>query len=384
MTQWTISEPPVSSLQGNVAGNARDAGTLLGDDLSVNSGLYRTPGSGHLPVFDTFGHNANSDATNRLARTAVHTLQRGPKLIMSNSESEPAGVSIASDYEEVRSPQTQVSPLTYNISRFKTPSSSFLETSIGAQSEVNALAQQDSQYYIPGAEALSAFEDSHVPRLVSLSFAARAQASFKEMVEASHLYAGPLFSAIGRFIQDDGSVLQCLAYQRRPVPDHQYDIPSLGSCVDDLCFDFHERLVDGLNPSAPNWVSLQELTTSHMSPRMKQALWSLSRVVLSDQFKELEGGFFTCLHQTRELRTIQNGEQFPVYSVRPAALDAVFIFELNQGFWPQILRIYQKEFRLGMCNLLEDWLMVVGLALCIVVGILNSWAPHYEQSSWHC
>jgi hypothetical protein len=141
---------------------------------------------------------------------------------------------------------------------------------------------------------------------------------------------------------------------------------------------------------------------------MKQALWSLSRVVLSDQFKELEGGFFTCLNQTRELRTIQNGEQFPVYSVRPAALDAVvlphhnheFIFELNQGFWPQILRIYQKvgqdfnypcscrqryqEFRLGMCNLLEDWLMVVGLALCIVVGILNSWAPHYEQSSWHC
>jgi hypothetical protein len=101
---------------------------------------------------------------------------------------------------------------------------------------------------IPGAEALSAFEESHVPRLVSLSFAARAQASFKEMVEASHLYAGPLFSAIGRFIQDDGSVLQCLAYQRRPVPDHQYDIPSLGSCVDDLCFDFHERLVDGLNP----------------------------------------------------------------------------------------------------------------------------------------
>ncbi|KAJ7829492.1 hypothetical protein B0H14DRAFT_1207831 [Mycena olivaceomarginata] len=45
MTQWTISEPPVSSLQGNVVGNARDAGTLPGDDLSsafpaVNSSDY--------------------------------------------------------------------------------------------------------------------------------------------------------------------------------------------------------------------------------------------------------------------------------------------------------------------------------------------------------
>ncbi|KAJ7666557.1 hypothetical protein B0H14DRAFT_3074452 [Mycena olivaceomarginata] len=32
-TQWTISDPPVSSLHGNVAGNARDAGALPGDDF---------------------------------------------------------------------------------------------------------------------------------------------------------------------------------------------------------------------------------------------------------------------------------------------------------------------------------------------------------------
>ncbi|KAJ7891511.1 hypothetical protein B0H13DRAFT_1887141 [Mycena leptocephala] len=43
--EWTISEPPVSSLQGNVVENARDAGTLPGDDLSsaflaVNSSDY--------------------------------------------------------------------------------------------------------------------------------------------------------------------------------------------------------------------------------------------------------------------------------------------------------------------------------------------------------
>ncbi|KAJ7842137.1 hypothetical protein B0H14DRAFT_3868999, partial [Mycena olivaceomarginata] len=43
MTQWT--EPPVSSLHRNVVRNARDAGTLPGDDLSsafpaVNSSDY--------------------------------------------------------------------------------------------------------------------------------------------------------------------------------------------------------------------------------------------------------------------------------------------------------------------------------------------------------
>ncbi|KAJ7880226.1 hypothetical protein B0H13DRAFT_1891866 [Mycena leptocephala] len=43
--EWTISEPPVSSLQGNVVENARDAGTLPSDDLSsaflaVNSSDY--------------------------------------------------------------------------------------------------------------------------------------------------------------------------------------------------------------------------------------------------------------------------------------------------------------------------------------------------------
>jgi hypothetical protein len=83
---------------------------------------------------------------------------------------------------------------------------------------------------------------------------------------------------------------------------------------------------------------------------MKQALWSLSKVVLSNRLKEVEGGFFTCLHQTRELRTIQNGEQIPIYSVRPAAVDAVvlphhnhqFIFELNHGCLPQILGIYRE------------------------------------------
>jgi hypothetical protein len=77
MTQWTISEPPVSSLQGNVVGNARDAGTLLGDDLSVNSGLYRTPGSGHLPVFDTFGHNG----AQRLGLEEISRIDASPQQI---------------------------------------------------------------------------------------------------------------------------------------------------------------------------------------------------------------------------------------------------------------------------------------------------------------
>ncbi|KAJ7796558.1 hypothetical protein B0H14DRAFT_2914499, partial [Mycena olivaceomarginata] len=221
-------------------------------------------------------------------------------------------------------------------------------------------------YSTPSAENFSTFGDCHVPRLVSLSFTARAQASFKEMVEASHLYEGPLFSVLGRFIRDDGSVLQCVAYQRRAIPDHQYDRPSLGSCLDNLRFDFHEHLVDGLDPSAPNWVSLQGFTTPQMSAPMKQALWSLSKVVLSNRLKEVEGGFFTCLHQTRELRTIQNGEQIPIYSVRPAAVDAVvpphhnheLTSEPNRGCLPQILGIYREEYRLGMCNLMEDWLMV--------------------------
>ncbi|KAJ7878130.1 hypothetical protein B0H14DRAFT_3130050 [Mycena olivaceomarginata] len=61
---------------------------------------------------------------------------------------------------------------------------------------------------IPNAEGLSAFQDNSIPRYVSLSFDARAQATFKAMVERSHLYEGPLFSALGRFIRHDGSVLQ--------------------------------------------------------------------------------------------------------------------------------------------------------------------------------
>jgi hypothetical protein len=86
-----------------------------------------------------------------------------------------------------------------------------------------------------GTEALSLFRDGEIPRLFPLSSVVRAQATFKEMVENSHLYQGPLFSALGRFIQD-GCVLQCVAYQRKPVPDYQHHVPSLGNCLDDQIF----------------------------------------------------------------------------------------------------------------------------------------------------
>ncbi|KAJ7856511.1 hypothetical protein B0H14DRAFT_715253 [Mycena olivaceomarginata] len=195
------------------------------------------------------------------------------------------------------------------------------------------------------------------------------------MVERSHLYDGPLFSAIGHFIRDDRSVLQCVSYQRRAVPDHQYDIPSLGSCIDDLCFDFCDHTVDGLNPSAPNWISVQERTISQASPQMKQVLWSLS-IVLSSQ----EGGFFACLHQRRKLHTMETGTEIPVYFLAPGDRDAIllphhyykYLFALNRRFWPQILSIYREEYRLEMCNLLEDWLMVF-------VALLDHFSPANKQ-----
>ncbi|KAJ7693778.1 hypothetical protein B0H14DRAFT_825480 [Mycena olivaceomarginata] len=200
------------------------------------------------------------------------------------------------------------------------------------------------------------------------------------MVENSHLYQGPLFSALGRFIQD-GCVLQCVAYQRKPVPDYQHRVPSLGNCLDDLSFHFHEQPVDGLNPSAPNWVSVQDLTTSSMAPKLKQAVWCMSKIVLSNQRAELEGGFFTCLQQKRDLCSLQNGEQLPVYSVRPTAPDAVvlphhniqFILGLNRDSFLKIVGIYREEFRLRMCNLMEDWLVVF-------VALLD----HFSQPSKQC
>jgi hypothetical protein len=87
-----------------------------------------------------------------------------------------------------------------------------------------------------------------------------------------------------------------------------------------------------------------------MAPKLKQAVWCMSKIVLSNQRAELEGGFFTCLQQKRDLCSLQNGEQLPVYSVRPTAPDAVvlphhniqFILGLNRDCFFKIVGIYRE------------------------------------------
>jgi hypothetical protein len=193
---------------------------------------------------------------------------------------------------------------------------------------------------------MSAFlgDSNDIQRPLSMSFREVAEMMFKKTVERSHLYdRGPLFAALGRFILDDGYVLQCVAYQNTSVPENQFDMPALGNCDLDLGFHFSIQSGDALNPFAPHWIAAQECTD--MSTQMKQVLWSLSRVLSN----AVDAGFFTCLHQIRELRTV-NGALIPVHSLIPGDSDATvlphhkfhFLFDLNQRFWPQILKLYQE------------------------------------------
>ncbi|KAJ7868227.1 hypothetical protein B0H14DRAFT_2730130, partial [Mycena olivaceomarginata] len=236
--------------------------------------------------------------------------------------------------------------------------------------------QELQSYCHPSADAFDAFCDSDIPRSVPLSFYMTARAIFKETVERSYLYTqSPVFAALGRFIENE-TVLQCVAYHRRPVAALHYGMLSLRNCAEDLCFEFSYHSVQGVNAHTPNWISIQQRTISHMSPKMKQVLWSVSRV-LSGHAQGPEGGFFTSLHLIRELRDKGNREgQIPVYYVKPGDQDAVvlphhhydFVFELNQG--PEVLGMYKEEFRVEMSKLLEDWVMVF-LALLEHVALEN-------------
>ncbi|KAJ7801434.1 hypothetical protein B0H14DRAFT_2895703 [Mycena olivaceomarginata] len=189
----------------------------------------------------------------------------------------------------------------------------------------------------PHIHRTSAFADSYIPRPVALSFREQAQSTFKQMVERSHLPDSPVD-----------------------------DTTSLGNRTNDL-YDFSNHAVQGLNPSTPQWISVQERTISEprMSPQMKQVLFCLS-FVLSTQTSAQDAGFFLSLHRVQVINAIGN-KAVPVTVVAPGDSEAIimpphnyeFIFKLNKDNWADILSLYQEEFRLQMCGLMEDWLIVI-------------------------
>ncbi|KAJ7883842.1 hypothetical protein B0H14DRAFT_1409806 [Mycena olivaceomarginata] len=208
---------------------------------------------------------------------------------------------------------------------------------------------------------LTVFRDSYVHRSVSLSSSEEARANFKDMVQHSHLYDAPLFSALGCFILEDNSVLQCVAYQCRPqFPAMQYIIPALGA-ITDMSFDFVDSGY-ARNPSRPNWMDLQLRTrTSQMAPKMMQILWILSMLLSSSGRSES----FTAIHHIRET---SNALQIPIYSLRPGNkalsfsstqwLESQFDLEANRPFIRQILDFRKEKLRDAMCDAVEDWLWV--------------------------
>ncbi|KAJ6623781.1 hypothetical protein B0H10DRAFT_771678 [Mycena sp. CBHHK59/15] len=122
--------------------------------------------------------------------------------------------------EEVKSPQTR-------------------EDQVPRRDQVNALVQQSNSF---ASGALSVFRDGYVPVPLSLSPAEQAQWRFINRAVQEHLSRAPCFGALGTYMLDDNSLLQCVAYQEKPsFPPTQYDYPVLGSRTDDLCFEFFPR-----------------------------------------------------------------------------------------------------------------------------------------------
>ncbi|KAJ6621971.1 hypothetical protein B0H10DRAFT_940655 [Mycena sp. CBHHK59/15] len=250
--------------------------------------------------------------------------------------------------EEVKSPQTR-------------------EDQVPRRDQVNALVQQSNSF---ASGALSVFRDGYVPVPLSLSPAEQAQWRFINRAVQEHLSRAPCFGALGTYMLDDNSLLQCVAYQEKPsFPPTQYDYPVLGSRTDDLCFEFFPRDPrPNLSPLAPNWISLQSDTTPEMSLKMKQVLWNLSRVLsLSPQVEP-----FTSIHHRRkivDITTANGSMQIPVYSLRPGNEQASFAsrqhyleslcnLKGNRPLLGQILGFYKKELEAEHCGQVQDWLWV--------------------------
>ncbi|KAJ7916610.1 hypothetical protein B0H13DRAFT_1871069 [Mycena leptocephala] len=183
------------------------------------------------------------------------------------------------------------------------------------------ISSSASQLGMPSSNSLGAFYDEHPNHSISLTFREVAQAIFKTMVEQRRTDNRPAFTALGRFIGNDGLVLQWFAYQQ--------------SDVSALAFDVSEDYVDGLEPLIPNWMALQQRTAHSMSPHEA----SFVELVQSSPN----------LHQVTEICTLDTGEKIPLQLVQPGNSDAVvqphhshdFLFEFNRPFLSKIL----KQFR---------------------------------------